>query len=102
MARPALITSHSSVAARIISNFEQQKELIKQHLHASISCIHFYTDTWYASTSFQKEFQAINAQWVDKQGHLKQALLALPDLLYGHSGAVVAPYFISTLAVVRH
>jgi hypothetical protein len=89
--------SHSSVPARIASNYEHQKRRIKHHRHQALSRIHFCTDTWYAGTSFQKEFQAINAQFVDKSGQLQQALLALPDLPSGHSGAAVAPYFIATL-----
>jgi hypothetical protein len=96
-ARAALIKSHSSIPARIAENYHYQRGLVKQHLHKAISCIHFCTDTWYAGTSFQKEFQAINAQFVDEQGHLQQALLALPELPGGHSGAAVAPYFIDTL-----
>ena len=96
-ARSALLKSHTSIPARITDNYYHQRRLIKQHLHKAISCIHFCTDTWYAGTSFQKEFQAINAQFVDEQGHLQQALLALPELEGGHSGAAVAPFFIDTL-----
>jgi hypothetical protein len=96
-ARPALISSHTTVKERIAFNFQYQKELIKQHLHQAISCIHFCTDTWYAGTTFQKEFQAFNAQFVDKQGHLRKALLALSDLPAGHSGEAVAPFFIDVL-----
>ena len=96
-ARSALIKSHTTIPARITDNFNNQRALIKHHLHKAISCIHFCTDTWYAGTSFQKEFQAINAQFVDEHGHLQQALLALPELPGGHSGAAVAPYFIATL-----
>ncbi|TKA53129.1 hypothetical protein B0A49_11929 [Cryomyces minteri] len=44
-----------------------------------------------------KEFQAIKAQWVSPEGKLYKALLAFPELHFGHGGAEVAPYFMETL-----
>ncbi|TKA61827.1 hypothetical protein B0A49_11604 [Cryomyces minteri] len=50
-----------------------------------------------ASDTDDKEFQAINAQWVSPEGKLYKALLAFPELHFGHGGAEVAPYFMETL-----
>lgn len=96
--KKALIKSHATVPVRITENFVQQRQVVKQHLRKATSCIHFSTDTWYAGTSFQKEFQAINAQFVNSEGVLQNALLALPELPSGHAGAAVAPFFIEVLA----
>lgn len=97
-ARPALIKSHTTVAARIAYNFLQQRELVKEPLKDALSCIHLCTDTWYAGLNFQKEFQAISAQFVHRNGELPQALLSLPELPYGHSGAAVAEVFYDVIS----
>jgi hypothetical protein len=97
MAQGYLITSHSSIPPRLVTNFELQQLKIKEHLQRSRSCIHLCTDSWYAGTILQKEFQGINAQWVSPEGRLQKALLALPALADGHAGSEVAPHLIKAL-----
>ncbi|TKA55306.1 hypothetical protein B0A49_13415 [Cryomyces minteri] len=96
-AEGVIVASHNTIPRRIASEFEYQRNLVKQHLHTAVSCIQFCTDSWTSGTRNQKEFQAINAQWVSPEGKLYKALLAFPELHFGHGGAEVAPYFMETL-----
>jgi hypothetical protein len=89
--------SHASIPPRIRSNFEREQSIIKGHLQQSISAIHLCTDSWYAGRTLQREFQGINAQWVNLEGRLQKALLCLPALAEGHAGSEVAPHLIKAL-----
>ena len=90
-------TSHSTIPPRIKGQFQVERQLVKEHLHNSISCIHLSTDSWYAGRTLQKDYQGINAIWVDSNGVINTALLALPALYHGHGGNQVAPHLIETL-----
>ena len=93
----ALIRSHSSIPRRIASNFEYQRSLVKEALHEAQSAIQLCTDSWTSGLTNQREFQAINAQWVDAKGQIQRALLALPELTQGHAGEDVAPHIMDVL-----
>jgi hypothetical protein len=99
MAGPCLINSHATIPRRIASNFNYQRGLVKEALSKAISCIQICTDSWTSGLQNQKEFQAINCQFVDRNGKLCRALLALPELLHGHGGEEVAPHLIKTLQI---
>jgi hypothetical protein len=93
----ALIRSHSSIPHRIASNFEYQRSFVKEALHEAQSAIQLCTDSWTFGLTNHREFQAINAQWVDANGQIQRALLALPELTQGHAGEDVAPHVIDVL-----
>ena len=99
--KKAPIKSHTTIPTRISENFGQQRQIVKQHPHDALSCMHFCTYTWYAGTSYQKEFQVINAQFVNRDGVLQTTLISLPELPAGHFGAAVAPLFCSSINNVR-
>lgn len=92
-----LIHSHTTIPRRIASNFQYQRTLVKDTLHRALSVIQLCTDSWTSGLMNQREFQAINAQWVDEQGQIQRALLALPELTQGHAGEDVAPHIVATL-----
>ena len=93
-ARHCLWQSHRSVATHIAVSFDMQKRRIIESLQQSLSLIHITTDTWHSPN--HKELQAITAHWIDARRVKRKALLNLPELLDGHSGAKVAPWIIST------
>lgn len=93
----ALIHSHTTIPRRIASNFEYQRSLVKAALHRASSAIQLCTDSWTSGLSNQREFQAVNAQWVDEKSQVQRALLALPELTHGHAGESVAIHVVATL-----
>ncbi|KAM0721329.1 hypothetical protein Q7P37_003033 [Cladosporium fusiforme] len=93
----ALVRSHSSIPRRIASNFGYQRSLVKEALHEAQSAIQLCTDSWTSGLSNQREFQAINAQWVVANGQIQRALLALPELTQGHAEDDVALHVIHVL-----
>ena len=92
-----LLHSHSSVPRRISSSFRHHRRTIKRMLQAAISKIHICTDTWTSPAGHKKEYQAINAHFVDEDGVKRKALIALPELLWGHGGEHCALHIFETL-----
>ena len=88
-------TSHQSTAAYVSRTFILRREQIKRRLQQSQSLIHLTTDTWHSPN--YKELQSITAHFIDEEGRLQKALLALPELNNGHSGVEVAPHIIEAL-----
>jgi hypothetical protein len=75
-----LLRSSSSLSSRIIRNFRAQQEEVIRYLHDDIiSCFHISTDTW-KTIHGHKHFQAVNIQFVDRNGQLVQLLLDLVDV----------------------
>jgi Mg/Co/Ni transporter MgtE len=75
-----LLRSSSSLSSRIIRNFRAQQEEVIRYLHDdTISCFHISTDTW-KTVHRHKHFQAVNVQFVDRNGQLVQLLLDLVDV----------------------
>ena len=66
-------------------------------LQAAISKIHICTDTWTSPAGHKKEYQAINAHFVDEDGVKRKALIALPELLWGHGDEHCALHIFETL-----
>lgn len=79
-----LITSRRTIVRYIASNYILYKSQIKENLANSISPVHISSDLWILP--YGHSLLAICAQWVDLEGQLQKALLALPECRYSHSG----------------
>lgn len=95
-ASTALYRSHSSVSRRITRSFHHHRDEVQAILSRALSRIHLCTDTWTSPAGHHKEFQAINAHFVDEHGHQRKALIALPGLPKGHAGGECALRLFST------
>jgi hypothetical protein len=63
-----LLRSSSSLVSRIIRNFRTQQEEVIGYLHNdTISCFYISTDIWKTKHGY-KHFQAVNVQFVDRNG----------------------------------
>lgn len=82
----ALYRSHNSVSRQITRSFQHDHNEVHTLLSRARSCIHLCTDTWTSPAGHHKEFQAINAHFVDEYGHQREALIAIPELPKGHAG----------------
>lgn len=80
--------SHSSIHRYIEKSFFKHRSEVRRAISKARSRIHLCTDTW--TSPHRKEFQAINAHYVDEHGRLQKALIALPELHSGHSGSECA------------
>lgn len=94
-AEDVLIDSHSTVPKLINKSFVLDKEILKEKLHSSKSKIHFTVDCW--SSPNRKSFQAICAHFVDEEGVLRKALLALPYHPQSHGGEQQAAEFMKVI-----
>lgn len=75
----ALINATTTLRPRIKRQFEQQQPVVIEWLTRSLSCFHISTDTWKARHG-HKHFQAVNCQFVDENGVLRQVLLDLVEV----------------------
>lgn len=95
-ASSALYRSHNSVSRQIARSFQHHRDEVYSILSRAHSCIHLCTDTWTSPSGHHKEFQAINAHFIDEHGHQRKALIALPELQKGHAGSECAMRLCST------
>ena len=79
-----LIKSRRSIPILIGKTFVLHKKSLKWKLQNSMSKIHFTTDAWTAP--IHTAFQAICAHFVDNNGELAKALLALREHKGSHGG----------------
>lgn len=75
----ALTNAATTLRPRIKRQFEEQQLAVIEWLTRSLSCFHISTDTWKARHS-HKHFQAVNYQFVDEKGVLRQVLLDLVEV----------------------
>lgn len=86
-AAPRILGTSPGVIRRQMSrNFSLHRETVQAIISRARSRIHLCTDTWTSPQGHRKEFQAVNAHFVDEYGCQQKALLALPELLQGHAG----------------
>ncbi|KAL1581652.1 hypothetical protein WHR41_09645 [Cladosporium halotolerans] len=93
----ALINAATTLRPRIKRQFEEQQLVVIQWLTRSLSCFHISTDTWKARHG-HKHFQAVNCQFVDEYGVLRQVLLDLVEVdgEQRKTGAYLASLLIKT------
>ena len=96
-ARHALINAATTLRPRIKRQFEGQQHIVIEWLTRSLSCFHVSTDTWKARHG-HKHFQAVNCQFVDEHGVLRQVLLDLVEVdgEQRKTGAYLASLLIKT------
>lgn len=80
-------TSPGIIRRQMSRNFSLHRETLRVIISRARSRIHLCTDTWTSPQGHRKEFQAVNAHFVDQYGNQQKALLALPELLQGHAGS---------------
>lgn len=88
-AADTVFKARSHITRYIHENFLLKQAALQRELQQAQSRIHLGTDTWHAPNRY--ELQGITAHFVDKQGKLQQALLAILELFEGHAGEKVAP-----------
>ncbi|KAG9630485.1 hypothetical protein KCU64_g17039, partial [Aureobasidium melanogenum] len=91
-----LIKTHYTVAKHVKKEHDFYQEQLKALLATSRSLIHFTCDAWTANYG-SHELLSITARFVDSDGKLSKALLALHKLSAGHAGAQCAPLFFDTI-----
>lgn len=95
MSTGALWSSSTTTANHLRQTFELKRRLVAEALANTVSKIHLTTDTWHSPNHI--EFQAITAHWLGHDGKLKKALLALSEMLEGHTGILVADEVLKVL-----
>lgn len=96
-AEATIYRSHSSLRRRIAESYACHQNDLRRLLISARSKIHLCTDTWTSPQGHHKEFQAINAHFIDAGGMQRKALLSLPELPKGHAGAECAQQIVDAL-----
>lgn len=94
-----VVGSHTTVPRRIRRSYHRHQQKLKALLKHARSKIHLCTDTWTSPPGHKKEYQAINAHFIDSAGRKRKALLALPELVNGHGGEYCAQHIMETLEI---
>jgi hypothetical protein len=76
-------------------NFKRYKKQLQNHLQEAIGDIHISTDM--CSSPARRAYLAICARWIDHTYRLRHGLLALPQILFSHSGQTQVIHIINVL-----
>jgi hypothetical protein len=76
--------SRRTLVRRLERNYEKHQKRLQRALQDAIGLIHLSTDMW--SSPARRGHLAICVRWMDDKYVLQKALLALPQVLYSHSG----------------
>jgi hypothetical protein len=96
MADKLCLSSRGSIPQLIGKAYVEQKAIIRQRLHDSLSLIHFSIDMWTAPT--HTGYQAIVAHFVDADARqISKALLALVEHKGSHGGEPQAKAFLGVM-----
>jgi hypothetical protein len=96
MADKLCLASRGSIPQLIGKAYVEQKAIIRQRLHDSLSLIHFSIDMWTAPT--HTGYQAIVAHFVDADARqISKALLALVEHKGSHGGESQAKAFLEVI-----
>lgn len=90
-----LITSRRTVVWYIASNYNLYRAQIRESLSTAITPIHISSDLW--TSPHRHALFAVCTQWVDCDYQLQNALLALPECRFNHSGHKQASLILQTL-----
>lgn len=90
-------TSPGIIRRQMNRNFSLHRVAVQAIIARARSRMHLCTDTWTSPQGRRKEFQAVNAHFVDEHGCQQKALLALPELLQGHAGVQCAEQIFSVV-----
>jgi hypothetical protein len=95
-AERVLQRSSSSLSSRIVRNSRAQQEEVIRYLHdGTISCFYISTDTW-KTMHGHKHFQAVNVQFVNRNGQLVQLFL---DLIHVYGEESKTRAYLATLLI---
>lgn len=76
-------------------NYDRYRQILQSSIQEAIGDIHISTDMW--TSPARKAYLCICVRWISQDYQLKHGMLALPQVLFSHSGEVQAAIILRTL-----
>lgn len=84
----SVVPNERTISRWIVQEFRCHKQEIKESMKTAISRIHLAFDLW--TSSRRKAINGITANWVDRKGRCRTALIALTEMGDRHDGVSIA------------
>jgi hypothetical protein len=79
----------------LVLNYERYRQILRDNIQEAIGDIHMSTDMW--TSPARKAYLCICVRWISQDYQFKHGMLALPQVLFGHSGEAQAAIILRTL-----
>ena len=79
----------------LVLNYERYRQILQNNIQEAIGDIHISTDMW--TSLARKVYVCTCARWISRDYQFKYGMLALPQVLFSHSGEIKAAIILRTL-----
>lgn len=87
--------SRRTFTRTMVLNYERYRHILQNDIQEAIGEIHISTDMW--TSPARKAYLCICVRWISQDYQFKHGMLALPQVLFSHSGEVQAAIILHTL-----
>ncbi|RKK18961.1 hypothetical protein BFJ66_g17896 [Fusarium oxysporum f. sp. cepae] len=87
--------SRRTFTRALVLNYERYRQILQNNIQEAIGNIHISTDMW--TSPARKAYLCICVRWISQDYQFKHGMLALPQVLFSHSGEIQAAIILRTL-----
>ncbi|KAG7408597.1 putative AC transposase [Fusarium oxysporum f. sp. rapae] len=87
--------SRRTFTRALVLNYERYRQILQNNIQEAIGDIHISTDMW--TSPARKAYLCICVRWISHDYQFKHGMLALPQVLFSHSGEIQAAIILRTL-----
>ncbi|PNP59312.1 hypothetical protein FNYG_14943 [Fusarium nygamai] len=87
--------SRRTFTRALVLNYERYRQILQNNIQEAIGDIHISTDMW--TSPARKAYLCICVRWISQDYLFKHGMLALPQVLFSHSGEIQAAIILRTL-----
>lgn len=87
--------SRRTFTRALVLNYERYRQILQNNIQEAIGDIHISTDMW--TSPVRKANLCICVRWISQDYQFKHGMLALPQVLFSHSGEAQAAVILRTL-----
>src|SRR6478609_3891755 len=87
--------SRRTFTRALVLNYERYRQILQNNIQEAIGDIHITTDMW--TSPARKAYLCICVRWISQDYQFKHGMLALPQVLFSHSGEIQAAIILRTL-----
>ncbi|KAJ3454169.1 hypothetical protein MRS44_018063 [Fusarium solani] len=87
--------SRRTFTRALVLNYERYRQILQNNIQEAIGDIHISTDMW--TSPARKAYLCICVRWISQDYQFKHGMLALPQVLFSHSGEIQAAIILRTL-----
>ncbi|KAG7403230.1 putative AC transposase [Fusarium oxysporum f. sp. rapae] len=87
--------SRRTFTRALVLNYERYRQILQNNIQEAIGDVHISTDMW--TSPARKAYLCICVRWISQDYQFKHGMLALPQVLFSHSGEIQAAIILRTL-----